>query len=132
MICYENILRQLYQDMEKVVGYFDDSELYPVMGADNGMFFCELSSGELMDRKIYVTLWYHKGEYQRISESRGERDMCMILPDPALFVAVLGILQKITRQSVKILHPLIGGDYLPGWTSFMDQSSIKQVKIINI
>lgn len=132
MICYGNILRQIYQDMEKVVGYFDDNELYPVVGADDGMFFCELSSGELMDRKIYVTLWYHKGEYQRISEIRGERDMYMVLPDPALFVAVLGILQKITGQNVKILHPLIGGDYLPGWTSFMGRSSIKQVKIINI
>lgn len=129
---YEDLLYQLYRDLESVVGSLDGSDLYPVIGADDGLFFCELSSGDLLDRKICATIWYHQGEYQRASMSKSERDIYIFLPDPALFIAMLGLLQKITRQNVKILHPLIDGDYLPGWTSFTDRIGIKQVKIINI
>ncbi|MEY2342104.1 hypothetical protein AB4090_08355 [Acidithiobacillus sp. IBUN Pt1247-S3] len=127
MIGYEDILCQLYDALESVVRSLDASDLYPVIGADDGLFFCELSSGDLMDRKIYTTIWYHQGEYGRASMSRCEQDMEIFLPDPALFIAMLGILQKMTGKNVMILHPLVGGNYLPGWASVMDLDSVKQV-----
>lgn len=125
---YDRLLYRLHHDLESLVESLDDSNLYPVIGADDGLFFCELSSGELMDRKIYTTIWYHPGEYESVSMGRCVRDMDFFLPDPALFIAMMGILQKLTGKKVMVLHPLVCGDYLPGWASVMDIGSVKQVK----
>lgn len=95
----------------------NNSRCYPVLGAEGGDFFIEISSGpDFMHRRICKTIYASFDASTNLGKADAEEVM-VTLPDASYLVALLSLLQKaLNTTDTKILHPLDHcGNYLPTW-----------------
>lgn len=104
---------------------------YPVLGAEGNEFFIDIAAGPFESRRILKTIRIeiHENLEQPVLPDLLSRcdELSIFLPDAALLIGLVGLLQQKLNASTQMLHPLDErGDFLPGWTQTITMISLEK------